>query len=115
VDEQQQGLSVARLVGELDIAAASGLPQQLAQLGGGLPFRVVVDLSGLTFIDSSGLNGLVNAARAVESKGGWIVFAGATDHVARVLDIVRLDDAVEVEPTLAVALARAEAQGALSE
>jgi anti-anti-sigma factor len=111
VDERQRGLFVARLAGELDIAAAAGLTQELAQIGDGTRFRVVVDLSELTFIDSSGLNALVNAARTVESKGGWIVFSNATQHVARVLEIVALDESVDIEPTLELALARAEAEG----
>src|SRR5262249_15164068 len=98
----------------LDLAAASTLPQQLADLVTAAPLRIVVDLSELTFIDSSGLNALVNATRLVEAKGGWIVFAGATQHVARVLEIVRLDESVEVEDSLETALRRAEAEGTAS-
>jgi anti-anti-sigma factor len=72
----------------------------------GLPQRVVVDLAGLTFIDSSGINALVELARAVRSTGGAVVFAREQPQVQRVLDIVELGEVVVREPTLESALAR---------
>lgn len=110
VDEPSDGLFVVTLAGELDIASAAEPPERIGALRSNGPFRVVVDLTRLAFVDSSGLNGIVEAARAVEANGGWIVFAGASPHVAHVFAIVRLGDLVALEPSVEQALRRAEAE-----
>ena len=106
--EPDEGLFVVALVGELDMASAAELSLRLAGLGKNERFRVVVDVSGLAFIDSSGLNALVTSARAVEANDGWMIVAGASQHIARVFDVVRLADSVQVEASVKEALRRAE-------
>jgi anti-anti-sigma factor len=110
VTEPSEGLFVVALVGDLDIASADELLPILAGLPINARSRVVVDVSGLAFIDSSGLNALVIGARAVEADDGWIVVAGASEHIARVFDVVRLAESVEVEASVLEALRRAESK-----
>ncbi|MDQ3671317.1 MAG: STAS domain-containing protein, partial [Actinomycetota bacterium] len=107
VAEPSDGVFVVSLVGELEATSSDELSRQLAGLRGNARTRVVVDVSGLTFIDSSGLNALVMGARAVEANEGSLVVAGAPRYVARVLELVRMADSVEVEASVEEALRRA--------
>jgi anti-sigma B factor antagonist len=60
----------------------------------------VVDLSGLAFIDSSGIRVLVVAAKAIESRGGSAALAAPAPHIERVFDTVHLSEVVAVYPSL---------------
>lgn len=59
-----------RVTGELDTAAAPRLIRSLRQARqGASPARVLVDLSGVTFIDCSGLTALLTAVRNARREG----------------------------------------------
>jgi anti-sigma B factor antagonist len=68
--------------------------------------KVVVDLSELTFIDSSGISVLVTAARAASAERGTLVVAAPSPHVRRVFDIVKLSELMAIEDGLDGALKR---------
>jgi stage II sporulation protein AA (anti-sigma F factor antagonist) len=105
--EVSKDLHLATLAGEIDLSSSSVLARQLERLPNGSPQRIVVDLSGLTFIDSSGLNGLVLAARLVEARGGSVTFAGAPPTVDRLFAMVQLGKTVQLEDSTDDALTRA--------
>ena len=79
---------VAALRGELDASTSWELPDHLIGPPGSL---VVVDLAGLTFIDSSGLGAIHAARRRVMEDGGNLVVCRPTPVVLRVLEITGLD------------------------
>src|SRR4051812_11103474 len=87
---------VVRLNGDLDLGSASGLALRLEGLPGNGPRQVVVDLSGVAFIDSSGINVLVSLARALAPAGGRLTLAAPSPHVRRVLEIAHVPDIVAV-------------------
>jgi anti-sigma B factor antagonist len=103
VDRDAGGVDLVALRGELDFASGEPLSTAFAGLSGG-PRRVVVDLAGLEFVDSSGVKMLVAAARAVEDAGGTFVLAGPTATVRRVFDILHLADVLTVVETRQAAL-----------
>jgi anti-anti-sigma factor len=103
VDRDAGGVDLVALRGELDFASGEPLSTAFADLTGG-PRRVVVDLSDLEFVDSSGVKMLVAAARAVEDAGGTFVVAGPTATVRRVFDILHLADVLTVVETRQAAL-----------
>jgi anti-anti-sigma factor len=103
VDRDAGGVDLVALRGELDFASGEPLSTAFADLTGG-PRRVVVDLSDLEFVDSSGVKMLVAAARAVEDAGGAFVLAGPTATVRRVFDILHLADVLTVVETRQAAL-----------
>jgi anti-sigma B factor antagonist len=94
------------LLGELDPRSSPAVPAKLQRLVVEGPARIVVDLSGLSFVDSSGMNALVASERAVSSAGGSVVFAAPTDQVRRVFDLVRLTDVLVLEESVEAAVAR---------
>jgi stage II sporulation protein AA (anti-sigma F factor antagonist) len=103
-----QGLEadVVAIRGELDFGEATELARTLDRLRLDGARRIVLDLRDLSFIDSSGINVLVVAARGLSAEGGELIAAGARQHVQRVFDIVRLSEFVPVEGDLDAALER---------
>jgi anti-anti-sigma factor len=106
VEEATPRSVVVSVRGEIDISSSPALSRRLEALDGEAPFRVVVDLSRLTFIDSSGIRALILAARAIEARGGSVTLAAPQVHVARVFDTVHLAEVVAIEPSVEAALAR---------
>jgi anti-sigma B factor antagonist len=87
-DERLDGSThVVVVTGELDMRNVRDLRRRiLAAMGDGC-LRIVVDLGGVTHMDSSGLAALIEARqRAVELHGGVALVVG-TPHIARTLEI----------------------------
>ena len=103
--EDIDGWRVLRLAGEIDVATAPRLRDRLVQLVTEGPPQLVVDLSGVTFIDSMGLGALISGLKRARAHDGDLRLAGASDHVARVLAITRLDQAFVVGDSAADAMA----------
>jgi anti-anti-sigma factor len=106
VSSTEANVKVVALRGELDFDEAPTFGRVLDELRADGDREVVVDLSGLTFIDSSGISVLVSAAKASAADRGTLVVAGAQAHVQRVFDIVNLAELVAIEPGLDGALQR---------
>ncbi|MER5198928.1 STAS domain-containing protein [Streptomyces sp. NPDC002755] len=66
--------------------------------------RIVVDLSGVTFMDSSGITVFVTAYQAASSAGGWVRIAAAQKPVLHVLQLVGIDTLITCHPSLEQAL-----------
>ena len=90
---------VIELTGELDMASAPRLVALLDRMLV-IPEQIVVDVEGLTFIDSSGLGLLLRASQLVE---GRIRLRGCSQQMARVLDISGLSSAFTLEEATAAA------------
>ena len=80
-----------RLVGELDVGTAAPLRQALRRASEDGVDTVIVDLSGLKFIDSTGLHELVVVHKRQQARGGEVVLQAPTAQTRRVLEIVGLD------------------------
>jgi anti-sigma B factor antagonist len=82
---------VIRCEGRLNMIAVPRLRSVIeAAVEGGRP-RVVVDLTGTTFVDSSGLGALVAGLKRTRQAGGDLRIAGATEQVLTVLGLTNLD------------------------
>lgn len=78
--------------GEVDYGSASRLRSVLVDLAHQHDTDVVVDLSAVTFIDSTALSVLVQAKQRFESAGQRMWVIGAQPRVARVLELSGLTD-----------------------
>lgn len=75
-----------KLTGDIDLATADKVGEALADaLSKGS--QIWVDLSGVTFLDSTGIRALVQAHRKAESKGAPLYVHGAQQWVAKVLEV----------------------------
>ncbi len=89
--------------GEIDHHTGDTLRQALDAISTPRP-RVVVDLHQVTFMDSSGINILIAAHRALTDAGGRLRLARPTAPVLRTLQIVGIDTVIDCHTTLPEAL-----------
>lgn len=95
---------VVTVRGNLDLDSAPVLDTTLGQvLARPLP-RIVVDLSGVEFCDSTGLSSFVVAHNKAASVGGWVRLACPSDWLHGLLKTLGLTGALEVFPSVADAL-----------
>jgi anti-sigma B factor antagonist len=87
---EEDGSSIVHVIGELDIASADLLDSTLRTLAQRSHGRVVIDLSGVQFMDSAGLRALVRARERMDAGGRWLVTRGAAGQPRRLLDIGRV-------------------------
>lgn len=84
------GHAELRLVGELDMDTASRLEAALTPVYERGVAILVLDLSELEFIDSTGLNQLVMALKRQRERDGQVVLHAPTDQTLKVLELVGL-------------------------
>ena len=96
---------VVVVTGDIDLGSAPTVHDRLHGLAAAGP-GVVVDLAGVTFIDSSGIHALLASARAIEAAGGTLVIASPSPTVRRLLELVKADDVVAIEDERDAAIAR---------
>ncbi|WP_227269948.1 STAS domain-containing protein [Roseobacter weihaiensis] len=93
----------------IDAAVAIEFKDAMRHQTDGGPDVVVLDLSRVEFIDSSGLGAIVAAVKHM-GKGRKLALAGLTPTVARVFELTRMDAVFSVFPTLEGALAELKPQ-----
>jgi anti-anti-sigma factor len=101
------GIHVVTLRGEIDhtvkdVLSAALLPRDDAE-SDGAP-RIVADLGGVTFMDSSGINVFLNAHKSVGAAHGWLRLAAVREPVLRIVRLVGLDTVIACHPTVEQAL-----------
>jgi len=69
------------------------------------PARLVVDLSRVTYIDSSGLAVLIEGMQNVEEYGGKLTLAGMNENVLSIFEMARLDQFFLIFPHVDAAMA----------
>jgi anti-anti-sigma factor len=95
---------VVTVRGRLDLDSATVLSTTLAQVLEQQNPRIVVDLSGVEFCDSTGLSAFVAGHDRAESAGGWVRFAAPSAWLARLLDTGGLAGRIAVYPSVAEAI-----------
>jgi anti-anti-sigma factor len=94
---EERAQVLVRVVGELDLVTAPVLDRHLAGAASRERPRVVVDLSGVTFLDVRGINSLVTAEAAARTAGSALVLRGADEQVHRLLEVCGLQDHFTLE------------------
>ncbi|MGB8022121.1 MAG: STAS domain-containing protein [Candidatus Nanopelagicales bacterium] len=91
--------------GEVDVFTAPGLDAALVgQLDAGAS-RLVIDLSAVVFLDSTGLGVLVKNLKRAREAGGWIRLVVTSDRIRRIFDITGLDASMPIFDTVGAAVA----------
>ena len=89
--------AVIVLLGRLDAVEAPALREQFTEIFRTGAITVVVDLVGVTFIDSAGLAALVRARRDAQSAGGGLVLIRPADDAAlRVFRLTQFDEVFQM-------------------
>jgi anti-sigma B factor antagonist len=96
---------VMHLGGEIDVYTAPLVREKLDEQILSGRTDLVIDLSKVSFLDSTGLGVLVGRLKLTRSRGGHLRLAGADDRVLKVFSITGLDKVFEIHPDLESALA----------
>lgn len=102
---ERSGRTVLLLAGELDVSSAPAMRRRLVEVLADGHVDLVADLSGVSFVDSSGLGILVGGVRRTRTRGGDLVLCGLEGSVRDVVELTGLDRAFTVRSTLEEALA----------
>ncbi|MGW0835753.1 STAS domain-containing protein [Streptomyces prunicolor] len=90
---------VVELTGELDYDSSAQVRELLPELALQDGSQLVVDLTGVTFCDSSGITALLAARNHALAARAGISLAAVPDHISRIFGIVGLDQVFTTHPT----------------
>ncbi|MFB7353112.1 STAS domain-containing protein [Streptomyces gardneri] len=107
VEIRDDRTAVLTVEGELDMETAGRLEDLLTEQFGQGRRRLVLDLSALGFMDSSGLNILIRAVNRARETGGDLYLAAPTPAVRRILEITGVTTTMPPHDDVADALAAA--------
>jgi anti-sigma B factor antagonist len=88
--------TVLALLGDLDVYTSASLQECIVDLVHGVRPRIVVDLAGVDFVDSTGLGTLVGALQRVRRAGGDLTVRSPTAAIRRVIENSGLDQILPV-------------------
>jgi len=97
--------NVLPLRGEIDLNVSPQLATTFDEMVRGRPPRVVVDLTDVTYIDSSGLAVLIVGMQQVKEYGGKFALVGLQSDVRSILETAQLDQFFATYPHVDAALA----------
>jgi len=104
--DRERNTAVVSLDNRLDASTAPEFKQCIQELVSKLYVSLVVDLSGVAFVDSSGLGVLVTALRSVSKSGGDLKIAGPSPEIQALFSLTRLDKVFDIVGDAQTALAR---------
>jgi len=97
VDSREQGGAVLlALIGELDLSTVEKVEDELRKAEDGGAETVVLDLSSLSFLDSTGLRTIVTADQRARKSGRRLAIVKGPETVHRVFTITRLDERLDM-------------------
>jgi anti-sigma B factor antagonist len=100
----QGDIQVLELSGELDYHSSPELREKLTELTAKQSPKILVNLSGVDYMDSSGIATFVEAFQKAKRYQGRLVLTALTPTVRGVFEIAKLDSIFEITPTVAEAV-----------
>ena len=103
--EEIDGVPVLSVAGEIDVYTAPRLRERLLDLAHGGNSSVVVDLTEVSFVDSTGLGVLVSGLKRFREGGGDLLLVVTQPQILKVLEITGLTTVFSIHATAAEAVA----------
>ena len=94
--EDRGGAVLLKLTGELDISSAAKVEDELSRVEPRKPEQIVLDLSALDFMDSTGLRLLIAADARARDEGRRLTIVKGPEPVQRVFRITRLEERLDL-------------------
>jgi anti-anti-sigma factor len=96
-EDLAEDLRRIRLAGRMDMVGVGEIEMRFTSLAASRPIRVLVDLTGVSFLASVGLRCIIHSAKALEQKGGRMVLLLGDNTVVRgTLDTVGVSEIIPV-------------------
>ena len=97
------GTPVVSVIGELDLATAPAFERRLLDVTESGTGEVIVDLTGCSFLDSTGLRALIAARECLERSDRSLALVLSSPIVMRIFQITGFDEWFEIRPSLRAA------------
>jgi anti-sigma B factor antagonist len=108
VDTAQVGAaSVLTLRGEIDVYTAPRLRQSIIDLVDGGASQIIIDMSAVDFLDSTGLGVLVGGLKRVRVKDGSLSIVTSQDKILKIFDITGLNKVFPIHDSVDAATSQA--------
>lgn len=91
--------AVVDVEGEIDLSCSGAFQQSLLAVMDDKPERIVVNLTGVPYMDSSGVASLVKVLARTRRSGTQLRLTGLCDRVRSIFEITRLDSVFEIRAT----------------
>jgi anti-sigma B factor antagonist len=92
--------AVLRVTGEVDVYTTPMLREQVQELSAKGAVHVIADLSGVDFLDSTGLGALVGGLKRLREAGGSLALVISTPRILRIFQITGLTKALATQPSV---------------
>ncbi len=89
--QADNGVTVVAPTGRLDIAGAPALKEAIEKVVKNGPPRIVIDMEGVSFVDSTGLGSVISALKQVRGSQGELRLAAPNQQARVVLELTTLD------------------------
>ena len=99
------GITVVAPTGRLDVAGAPALKEAISEVVKNGPPRIVIDMEGVSFVDSTGLGSVISALKQVRGSQGEMRLAAPNQQARVVLELTTLDRVFPYYATVEEALA----------
>ena len=93
---EEEGTIHLALTGELDLSTVDKVEDELRRVEDGGAETLVIDLSSLSFLDSTGLRTIVTADQRARKSGRRLAIIKGPETVHRVFTITRLDERLDM-------------------
>lgn len=100
-DAQSGGATVVAVAGELDALSAPQLDEHLTEVLNDSPKRLVVDLTEVDFLDSTGLGVLIKTLTHLRENDGDLALVATSPRILKVLSITGMDQIMTVGDSVA--------------
>ena len=98
-------VAIVSATGEVDVFTAPGLDAELDAVIADGHCRLVIDLSDVAFLDSTGLGVLVKVPKHSREAGGWLHLVVTGDRIRKIFEITGLDASIPIFDTAQDAIA----------
>ena len=105
--DRSGAVATLRIAGDVTSASEEELMAGYAQATANGAGAIILDFSGLEYMNSGGIGLLVTLLVRARRSGGRLVATGLSDHYRQIFELTRLDEAIEIKDNEAAAVAAA--------
>ena len=103
-ERTEQGIPIVSIVGDIDLESSPKLRDFLKPKAAAKTPALLLDFTGVNYIDSSGLATLIEYFQSLQAFKGKLVLACLSPRVKNVFEIVRLEQIFSLQPDIPTAL-----------